>query len=490
MRLAILLAFTAAVTPAFAADPPAAEPHDALLPNAALMRPFAQDVPMVFITRNQNAKAWDALKGFWNEESETALDPASGKAVVRKVVKLKVPLGLSQAPAVPVENPMTLAKWELGKKLYYDKILSSNRTVSCATCHDPAKGFTDQSKTSTGINSQVGGANAPTVTNSAFNRLQFWDGRASSLEEQAQGPPGNPVEMFDGKGDAWAEVVKRLRASPEYVDAFKTVFGHAPTRDAAAKAIAAYERTALVGNSLYDRAEVAMRKRIAEDDGKPEQTAADYAAVLKEALATKDAAAKHIGVTDAAGVDAAAKKLANGRTLFFGKARCSNCHVGDNFTDNAFHNLGVGVKDGKIPAGEPGRFGPQPTGHKNPAEYGAHKTPGLRGLLDTAPYMHDGSEKTLEAVVELYDRGGNVNEFLDAKMRDQTAEAEYLKAKAEGKAPLLPAGAILTRAGLPVIPFKLKLTADEKADLVLFMKALQSDPVDGTVADPAWFPKK
>ena len=340
------------------------------------------------------------------------------------------------------------------------------------------------------MNNQLGGMNSPTVVNSGYNRFQFWDGRAASLEEQAQGPPGNPVEMFADKGDAWEGAIRRIRATPEYVEAFRKVFGHSPTRDTAAKAVATYERTVLVGNSLYDRAEVAMRKRIAEDDGKPEQTAADYAEVLTAAMAAKDPALKGLGMPGGNAAEVVGKRLANGRNLFFGKARCSNCHVGDNFTDNAFHNLGVGVKDGKIPANEQGRFGAQATGHKNPAEYGAHKTPGLRGLLDTAPYMHDGSEKTLEAVIDLYDKGGNVNEFLDAKMRDQTAEAEYLKAKAEGKNPTLPEGAILTRGGTPVIPFKLKLTADEKADLVLFLKALQSDPVDATVADPAWFPKK
>lgn len=498
MRLAVsfvLLSagFTAAQNPAAEPPPhpPAPEPHDVLLPNAALLRPFAEQVPIVFQTRNQNAKAWDALKGFWNDETETVLDPTTGKQITRKVVKLKVPLGLSQAPPVPPENPMTLAKWELGKQLYFDPILSSNRTISCATCHAPVKGFTDQSKTSTGINGGIGGMNAPTVLNSAYNRFQFWDGRAASLEEQSQGPPGNPIEMFaEPKADAWESAVRRMRATPEYVEAFKKVFGHAPTRDAAAKAVAAYERTVLTGNSLYDRAEVAMRKRFAEEESKPEQNATDYAVILKEALAAMDPAAKAVGVTEPKGIEPVAKKLANGRALFFGKARCSNCHVGDNFTDNAFHNLGVGVKDGKVPTDSAGRFAAQPTGHKNPAEYGAFKTPGLRGLLGTAPYMHDGSEKTLEAVIDLYDKGGNVNEFLDAKMRDQNAEAEYLKAKAEGKNPQLPTGAILTRSGAPIVPFLLKLTPEEKADLVLFMKALQGDAVDPTVADPKWFPKK
>jgi cytochrome c peroxidase len=272
------------------------------------------------------------------------------------------------------------------------------------------------------------------------------------------------------------------------------VFGHAPTRDAAAKAIAAYERTVLVGNSLFDRAEVAMRKRVTEEEsGKFELKAEDFQEVLKAAFAAKDThSITALGLDPAKDADkaaATAKRLANGRNIYFGKARCSNCHVGENFTDLAFHNLGIGVKDGILPKGELGRFGSQPTGHKDPAVIGAFKTPGLRALLSTAPYMHNGEGKTLEAVVDFYDRGGNANEFLDPKMRDTDAEIAFVKAKAEGKEYTGPKPAVFTRSGLPIIPFQLKLTPEEKADLVLFMKALQSDPVDSTVADKDWFPK-
>src|SRR5262249_3504669 len=147
---------------------------------------------------------------------------------------------------------------------------------------------------------------------------------------------------------------------------------------------------------------------------KAETSARDYEMVLKEAIAKKDTnALSAVGLADEAGALAVAKSIANGRGLFFNKARCNACHVGDNFTDNQFHNLGVGVKDGKLPEGAVGRFGAQATGAKDPDQFGAFKTPTLRGLLSTAPYMHDGSEKTLEAVVEFYVRGGNANEFLD-----------------------------------------------------------------------------
>lgn len=472
---------------------PSKDPHDAAIPNESLIIPFKDQVPITFLARTQNPKAWDALPAFWNETTEQATDPITGEMLTRKAIVIKVPLGLATAPPVPAENPMTLAKWELGKKLYFDKILSSNNTISCATCHDPAKGFTDQLKTSLGINASLGGMNAPTVINSAYNRFQFWDGRALSLEDQSQGPPTNPLEMFAGAGEPWEEAVKRLRAKPEYEKAFLAVFGHLPTRDAAAKAVATYERTVLSGNSLHDQADLEMRARVREEEsGDYTLKGVDYAAALKKAFDRKDTATLQTLGLDAEKDAGKAKeygdRLVNGRNVFFGKARCTNCHVGDNFTDHAFHNLGVGAKDGVLSAEELGRYARLPTGHKDHTQLGAWKTPGLRALSATGPFMHDGSEKTLEEVVELYDRGGNVNEFLDAKMRDVAAEDAYMKAKATGSEYIGPKPTFFTRSGRPIIPFLLKLSPQEKADLVLFMKALHGAPIDPIVADPNRFP--
>ncbi|VTS08630.1 cytochrome-c peroxidase [Tuwongella immobilis] len=468
---------------------------DWMVADASLKTPFASEVPITFVTRNQNQKLWDSLPQFWNAGTETVADPLTGKQVTRKIVQIKLPLGLTQAPSIPAENAMTLDKFVLGKKLYFDPILSSDNTVSCASCHDPEKGYSDQSTTSTGIFGKKGGMNAPTVLVSAYNRFQFWDGRAASLEEQSQGPPQNPVEMFDGKSaNAWHAAVLRIRSKPEYVAAFQKVFGTLPTRDTVAKAIAAYERTVLAANSLVDRAEVAMRARV-EDEESTDYTlkAEDVATVIKEAIAKKDSNALSAidfdPNTDMDKINDLAKSISNGKALFFGKARCSSCHVGDTFTDHDFHNLGVGVKDGQLPDSQVGRIGSQPTGHKNFAAMGAFKTPTVRGLLGTAPYLHDGSERTLEAVVDFYDRGGNANEFLDPKMRDVDAEAAYIKAKAEGTTYSGPEVVLCGPNKTPIVPRKLNLTASEKKDLVLYMKGLQGDPVDPIVANPEVMPK-
>src|SRR5262249_3717098 len=159
------------------------------------------------------------------------------------------------------------------------------------------------------------------------------------------------------------------------------------------------------------------------------------------------------------------------------KARCSNCHTGDTYTDGGFHNIGIGARDGDVPLGEFGRFARLPTGHKDPVFVGAFKTPGLRGLLRPAPYMHTGDEKTLGEVGDFYDRGGNATPYLSEKMRATAAEAAYLANRAAGKS-VDPNVKTFGPIKKPVIPLKLNLTAQEKADLVLFLKALNGDPLD------------
>ena len=285
----------------------------------------------------------------------------------------KVPLGLIQFQW-PKDNPYSADKVELGKLLYYDKRLSADNTVACASCHAPASGFTDGAPVSTGIRGQKGGRSAPTVINRAYSLAQFWDGRAASLEEQAKGPIQNPIEM----GTTHEAVVAKLRGIAGYQPLFQKVFGTADlTIDHVAMAIASYERTVLSGNSPYDR----------------------YKAGQKAAMTPAQI---------------------RGMGVYFDKAKCDQCHEGINLTLNAYHNIGVGT-------GQPNPDIGRMEVTTNAADWGAFKTPTLRDIARTAPYMHDGSVKTLEDVVEYYDKGGTPNRNLDERLKPLNLTAQEKK---------------------------------------------------------------
>ena len=344
------------------------------------------------------------------------------KAIHDEPYEIVVPAGLPPvASVIPAYNPMTKGKVELGKQLYFDQRVSKDSTVSCASCHDPAKGWTDNSKTSTGIKGQVGGRNAPTVLNTVYGRTMFWDGRAPSLEGQAQGPIQNKIEMGD---QSYKEIIERLRGISGYREQFLKVFGTDVTLDGMAKAIAAFERTALSGNSAYDKYNTG-------DPEKPET----FKALTEGQKRGMVLFGLRLNDEDPFKVDAALLK----------KANCTACHAGSNFTDEQFHNLGVGF-DEKTGLADLGRWEISPIGAKSKAEKGAFKTPTIRDITRTGPYMHDGSEKTLAEIVEFYNKGGNKNPNLDADMKP------------------------------------LNLTDSEKADLVEFMKALTGEVI--TVALP------
>ncbi|HID24603.1 MAG TPA: cytochrome-c peroxidase, partial [Planctomycetaceae bacterium] len=215
---------------------------------------------------------------------------------------------------------MTRAKVELGRQLYFDKRLSRDNTISCATCHDPEMGWTEDEPVSTGIKGQKGTRNSPTVLNRIFGKTQFWDGRAESLEEQALGPIENPVEM----GFKLDELVQRLKDIEGYRIQFEKVFGEV-SADAIAKAIAAFERTVMVGEAPYDYYQQAL----------------PYLKMSKEELAKAGPEAKKaVEEYQKHKMSDSAKR---GMDLFFGKALCSVCHLGPDFTDEGFHNLGVGM---------------------------------------------------------------------------------------------------------------------------------------------------
>ncbi|MGE3313894.1 MAG: cytochrome-c peroxidase [Planctomycetaceae bacterium] len=273
----------------------------------------------------------------------------------------KSPAGLPDIEH-PKDNPPTEAKIALGKQLYFDGRLSRDNKVSCASCHDPAKGFSNGDRFATGVEGKKGGRSAPTVINTAYQHFQFWDGRAGTLEEQALGPIQNPIEM----NMTLDEVVAKLNGIEGYKKQFQEVFQTDVTSEGIAKAIACYERTVISGNAPYDRFKAGDNKALSE----------------------------------------AAQR---GMKLFFGKAHCSACHSGPNFTDNAFHNIGIGMDQKQPDAG-------REVHSKLEGDRGSFKTPTLREIARTAPYMHDGSVKTLEEVVAYYNKGGIANPQLDEEV--------------------------------------------------------------------------
>jgi cytochrome c peroxidase len=266
--------------------------------------------------------------------------------------------GLPPMP-IPADNSQTDAKIKLGRELYFDGRLSANNEISCATCHDPKTGWAGHDATDTGVGGRVGNRNSGTIVNSGYMKYQFWDGRAGSLEEQALGPIHNPVEM----GETLENVVRKLNAIPGYKREFQEVFQSDVTADGIGKAIASFERTIVSGPSPYDR--------FLQGD--------------KKALSTE---------------------AQRGMEIFNGKGTCIACHGGPLFSDQSFHNLGIGMNATKPDIGREAVT-------KDPKDRGKFKTPGLCNVANTYPYMHDGQTSTLEAVIELHNKGGIPNSNLD-----------------------------------------------------------------------------
>lgn len=318
---------------------------------------------------------------------------------------------------IPQDNPLTLAKIELGRQLYFDRRLSKNSEVSCADCHHPQFGYAKDTQFGVGVGQQTGNRNSPVAYNRLFSRAQFWDGRADSLEAQAIGPIANPIEMASTHDLA----VKLVSENKVYRLQFEKVFGHAPSIADIGRAIASFERILITGGSPYDANEpfIKFKEAFASDLEDLDGLKADDPALYARYVNLKKTA-------DANPMSAAALR---GRNLFFSaKANCAACHVGANFTDEKFHNLGVGMQADKPDLGREAVT-------KNAADRGAFKTPTLRNVALTAPYMHDGSQKTLLEVVEWYAKGGHPNPHLsdkikkfDATAQDKTDLVEFMKA--------------------------------------------------------------
>jgi cytochrome c peroxidase len=295
------------------------------------------------------------------------------------------PLGID-ASLTALKGPPTPETVRLGRWLFFDKRLSKDGTISCATCHQPEHAFSEPTPVSTGIHGQKGNRKAPPVINLAWTIYPhfFWDGRAASLEDQALGPVANPVEM----GNTHEAMIATIQAIPSYAPYFVQAFGTPGiTTQRVAKALADYERTRMSGNSPYDQWE----DQRFHDDYQPTD--------------------QH-------------RLIARGFELFNGKAECNQCHLGRNFTDSQFHNLGVGWNAEKKEFADIGRYQVS----RKEEDKGAFKTPGLREVTKHSPYMHDGSIKTLRECVEHYNKGGNPNPWLSPKVRRLNLTEEEIDA--------------------------------------------------------------
>ena len=285
-------------------------------------------------------------------------------------LEIQVPLGLPPLP-IPDSNPPSAAKVRLGHKLFFDPILSGNGTTSCATCHKPQFGFADDQALTKGSTGTSSPRNVPTVINSAYLTSLFWDGRIPTLEKQVRVPIESPEEM----SNSVAEVEKRLNGDLGYRSEFAEAWGAGPiTFEMVEKSIASFERTLLSGNSPFDRWKYGH---------------------------------------DAKAVDDSVKR---GFTVFSSpkKGNCAVCHtIGEKyalFTDNKFHDIGVGVESANVK--DPGLYAVT----HDELDRGKFKTPSLRNLSLTAPYMHDGSLRNLKQVMDFYIGAGNSHANLDKEI--------------------------------------------------------------------------
>jgi cytochrome c peroxidase len=329
-------------------------------------------------------------------DTALAVEPSNGPYILPTIQGLEDPNNY-----VPADNPLTKEKIELGRILFFDKRLSKNNTIACASCHLKEKGFTDGKPVSTGIHGLKGGRSAPVSFNRVYSTLNFWDGRAATLEAQSVGPFTNPIEHGFSNYD---EMNAKMMKIPGYRKLFKQVFGDENiTTERVGMAIASFQRTVLSGNSAVDKFDIGGDENALSDSAK------------------------------------------RGLELFRGKARCTRCHSGFNFSDEKFHNLGIGWDTNTV---DLGRY----MLTNNAEDIGAFKTPTLREIARTAPYMHDGRFKTLEEVVNFYNQGGVKNPHLDNT----------------------------------IIP--LELTDEEKQDLVAMLKSLNGEGWQH-VSAPKSFPK-
>jgi cytochrome c peroxidase len=399
-------------------------------------QPVRPEIPLLFIAEDTQPREWATLKAFWNAApldaavalvGQSPLETAIAAQAAQPLysVKIKVPRGLPDpAPlkVIPASNPPTYGAWLLGRRLFFANVLQMppGKARSCADCHDPAHGFAGDP-----ARADKGRRAAPSLLNSLYNRQQFWDGRVMALEEvllrqlddeqlrpaaKDADPEQSPLarHVFPG-------LVEAFRAKAEFIAPFDVIYGGPPTANNIAKALATYLRTLLSGGSVYDQAVYHAKQRKAADPD-----AEDFAAVL--AAFPSRGQATHL-----------AQQLARGHQLFHGRARCYVCHPGPLFSDDGFHNAGVGDSGDPILHSmfgkEPGRFAVVPYGLKDRRLIGAYKTPRLRDVSLKAVFFHDGSKADLVEVLKYFAEGLDPlrNDHLDVEFIEPGTPPEERK---------------------------------------------------------------
>jgi cytochrome c peroxidase len=296
-------------------------------------------------------------------------------AAVWLVVSAFTPLGLDMVLPAPDDNPLTPAKAALGRRLFTDTRLSSDGSVACASCHDPSRAFSDGRAVAVGVAGRNGVRNAPALINRGYGTAFFWDGRVPTLETQVLQPLLDTREMAATR----ESVLRTLRRDREYGRQFRAAFNREPEWDDVGRALASYVRGIRSGNSPYDRFRSGDTSELTDQQQR-------------------------------------------GMRIFFGGGNCWSCHKGASLTDEQFHNTGIAFRRSDV--SDDGRF----LITRRPADRRSFKTPTLREVARTAPYMHDGSMATLEEVVDHYDRGGSADQALDEEIRPLGLSADDKRA--------------------------------------------------------------
>ena len=397
--------------PSEPAKPEATKPEDAAKPEVTKPEPAKPEPTKPEASKEPSANREEVALGspeltagipgdgpLTVEQIKAWLDQKENQATLEIVLPLGLSAGATQVQGI-AQNPMTRAKIELGRQLYFDTRLSADNTVACASCHHPDEGFAKHTQFGVGIKGQTGGRNSPISYNRILSSLQFWDGRAGSLEAQAVGPIANPIEM----GNTHDQAVETIKNIPGYAMQFQAIFGDDSVNiDNVGRAIATFERAIVTGPAPFDYYEAVRPFLVMKPDD---------LATLKDDDA--EAYAKYEAGKAALEAHPMSESAVRGRELFFAeKVGCTACHQGANLADEKYHNLGIGFGEG-VEKPDLGRF--EIT--KKEEDKGAFKTPTIRNVAASGPYMHDGSLKTLEEVVEHYAKGGTPNPWLSNKIK-------------------------------------------------------------------------